>query len=73
MAKKAKETLGVESLEVVVDRGYCNGEEVKACEQSGMTAYVPKSSSSNLKRGLFTRRILFISLTRTVDDPGIQP
>jgi transposase len=56
MAKKAKETLGVEALEVVADRGYYNGEEVKACEQSGITAYVPKSnSSSNLKRGLFTK------------------
>jgi len=56
MAKKAKETLGVETLEVVADRGYYNGEEVKACEQSGITAYVPKSNpSSNLKRGLFTK------------------
>ena len=56
MAKKAKETLGVESLEVVADRGYYNGEEVKACEQSGITAYVPKpNNSSNLKRGLFTK------------------
>jgi hypothetical protein len=56
MAKKAKETLGVETLEVVADRGYYNGEEVKACEQSGITAYVPKpNNSSNLKRGLFTK------------------
>ena len=56
MAKKAKETLGVETLEVVADRGYYNGEEVKVCEQSGITAYVPKpNNSSNLKRGLFTK------------------
>jgi transposase len=56
MAKKAKETLDVETLEVVADRGYYNGEEVKACEQSGITAYVPKpNNSSNLKRGLFTK------------------
>jgi transposase len=56
MAKKAKETLGVEALEVVADRGYYNGEEVKTCEQSGITAYVPKSNTSpNLKRGLFTK------------------
>ena len=56
MAKKAKETLGVEALEVVADRGYYNGEEVKACEHSGITAYVPKSNtSSNFKRGLFTK------------------
>ena len=56
MAKKAKETLGVQTLEVVADRGYYNGEEVKGCEQSGITAYVPKpNTSSNLKRGLFTK------------------
>jgi transposase len=66
MAKKAKETLGVETLEVVADRGYYNGEEVKACEQSGITAYVPKSNtSSNLKRGLFTKEDFFMSLART--------
>jgi transposase len=56
MAKKAQERLGVETLEVVADRGYYNGEEVKACEQSGMKVYVPKpNNSSNLKRGLFTK------------------
>ena len=56
MAKKAKETLAVESLEVVTDRGYYNGEEVKACEESGITVYVPKpNNSSNLKRGLFSK------------------
>ena len=56
MAKKAKGTLGVETLEVVADGGYYNGEEIKACEQSGITAYVPKpNTSSNLKRGLFTK------------------
>jgi transposase len=56
MAKKAQETLGVQTLEVVADRGYYNGEEVKACEESGMTVYVPKpNNSSNLKRGLFTK------------------
>lgn len=56
MAGKAKEMLGVERLEVVADRGYYNGEEVKTCEQAGMTVYVPKpNNSSNLKRGLFTK------------------
>jgi transposase len=55
MAKKAQETLGVQTLEVVADRGYYNGGEVKACEESGMTVYVPKPNSSNFKRGLFTK------------------
>ena len=47
MAKKAQETLGVQTLEVVADRGYYNGEEVKACEESGMTVYVPKPNNSS--------------------------
>lgn len=56
MAGKAKETLGLERLEAVADRGYYNREELKACEQAGITAYVPKSNtSSNRKRGLFTK------------------
>jgi hypothetical protein len=55
MAKKAQERLGVQTLEVVADRGYYNGGEVKACQESGMTVYVPKPNSSNLKRGLFTK------------------
>jgi transposase len=56
MAGKAKEMLGIATLEVVADRGYYNGGEVKACEESGMTVYVPKpNNSSNLKRGLFTK------------------
>lgn len=56
MAQKGKELLGVETLEVVADRGYYNGEAVKACEQPGMTVYVPQpNNSSNLKRGLFTK------------------
>lgn len=66
MAKKAQETLGVQTLEVVTDRGYYNGEEVKACEQSGMTVYVPKpNNSSNLKRGLLPKRTFFMSHKRT--------
>jgi hypothetical protein len=66
MAKKAKETLGAGNSRGRADRGYYNGEEVKACEQSGITAYVPKSNtSSNLKRGLFTKEDFFMSLART--------
>jgi transposase len=56
IAGKAKEMLGSETLEVVADRGYYNGQEVKTCGDLGMTVYVPKpNNSSNLKRGLFTK------------------
>ena len=56
MAVRAKETLGVEQLEVVADMGYYDGKEVKQCAEAGITAYVPKPITSvNQKRGLFTK------------------
>lgn len=56
MAIRAKQTLGVEGLEVVADRGYYDGAEVKKCEQAGITVYVAKQqTSANRKRGLFTK------------------
>ena len=57
MALRAKETLGVEQLEVVADMGYYDGAEVKQCAEAGITAYVPKPLTSvNRKRGLFTKQ-----------------
>ncbi|HET8669991.1 MAG TPA: IS1182 family transposase [Candidatus Saccharimonadales bacterium] len=56
MALRAKQVLGVEGLEVVADRGYYDGAEVKRCEQEGVTVYVAKQqTSANRKRGLFTK------------------
>ena len=37
MAKAAKEVLQVEELEAVADRGYFNGEEIKECDDAGIT------------------------------------
>jgi transposase len=42
MAKAAKEALGVEKLDVLADGGYYNGTALKACEDDGITAYVPE-------------------------------
>ncbi len=57
MAVRAKETLGLEQLEVVADMGYYDGAEVKQCAQAGITAYIPKPLTSvNRKRGLFTKQ-----------------
>src|SRR3990172_8156662 len=41
MAQRAKETLGVETLEVVADKGYATPTELKACEEKGIVPYVP--------------------------------
>jgi len=57
MALRAKETLGVEQLEVVADMGYYDGAEVKQCAKAGVTTYIPKPITSvNRKRGLFTKQ-----------------
>ena len=56
MAMRAKQTLEVEKLEVVADRGYYDGAEVKKCQEAGITVYVAKQqTSANEKRGLFTK------------------
>ena len=49
MAKAAKTTLCAESLDVVADRGYFNGEEILACEQAGITVTLPKPMTSGAK------------------------
>ncbi|MGR9210391.1 IS1182 family transposase [Rhizobium leguminosarum] len=38
----AMETLGVDKIEAVADRGYFKIEDIEACEKAGITAYVPK-------------------------------
>lgn len=54
MAIKSKEALGVETLKVVVDAGYCNAKEIQACEEAGIEAYAPKINTSNsTKKGLY--------------------
>jgi transposase len=48
-ATAAKEVLGVETLEAVTDRGYFNGEEIKACDDAGITVTLPKPMTSGAK------------------------
>lgn len=56
MAIRAKQTLGVEPLEVVTDVGSYDGEEVKHCLEAGMTPSIAKPQPSrNQKQGLFTK------------------
>lgn len=57
MAEQAKEALAVDELEAVADRGYFKGEELLACEESGITTYLPKpQTSGSTKLGLFSKR-----------------
>ncbi|MBI2351816.1 MAG: IS1182 family transposase [Deltaproteobacteria bacterium] len=54
MAKRAKAMLGKDQLTVVADKGYYHGDEVKACEEAGITPYIQKANTSaNTALGLF--------------------
>src|ERR1700722_15110062 len=41
MAKAAKEVLEAETLQILADAGYYNSEDLKACEDDGIEAYLP--------------------------------
>ena len=57
MAEQTKQALGVEAIEAVADRGYFSGEQIKACEDAGITTYLPKPNTSNNRaKGLFDKR-----------------
>jgi len=49
MAKQAKDALGASGLNVVADRGYFSGEEIRKCHEDGITAFVPKCVTSGAK------------------------
>jgi transposase len=54
MAKRAKEALGVDELEVLADMGYYDGQQVKDCVEEGIMPYIPKAETSASKKlGLF--------------------
>ena len=48
MSEQARAAIGSEAIEAVADRGYYNGEEIVACEQAGITVYLPKPMTSGL-------------------------
>jgi transposase len=55
MAMAAKEALEVKALQALVDEGYYSSHELKACEDDGITAYVPvpKGNARLEKQGRF--------------------
>ena len=56
MALKAQAATGCEELTALADRGYFNGEQVLACEGTGVLPCVPKTDTSSAAlRGFFTR------------------
>ena len=55
MGQQALDATGCEEITVLADRGYYSGDEVLACEGTGILPCIPKTlTSGNAKRGLFT-------------------
>jgi transposase len=49
MAEQARAATGITELTVVADRGYFSGDEILACDQAGITPFVPKPLNSTSK------------------------
>src|SRR6476620_11553412 len=49
IAEQARTEMGVETLDAVADRGYYASEEIRACEEAGITVTLPKPMTSNSK------------------------
>ena len=58
MAKAAKAVLEVETVQVLADAGYYNSEDLKACEDDRVTAYLPVHEGNNKleNQGRFSRK-----------------
>ena len=49
MGTAAREAMGAEQLSAIADRGYYNAQQIKACDESGVAAILPKPTTSNAK------------------------
>jgi transposase len=55
-AAPAKEVLGVETIDVVADKGYFKIEDIESCEKAGMAPYVPRPQRGpSVRAGLFRK------------------
>src|SRR5258705_2261424 len=67
MAGQARDEMAVETLEAVADRGYYDGEEIKACEQADITVTLPKPMTSGAKAaGRFGKQVFIYLPTEDV-------
>ncbi len=71
-ADAARETLGVDKIDVVADRGYFKIEDIQACEAAGIAPYVPKPRrGSAAAKGFFTKdRFRYDTEADTYTCPG---
>lgn len=56
MAERARDAMDTTDLHVVADRGYYQSNAILACDEAGITTYLPRPlTSNNMARGLFAR------------------
>src|SRR5580704_17130427 len=75
MAKAAKEILEAENLQLLADTAYYNSEDLKACEDDGVVAYVPPHEGNGKleKEARFTRKdFSYDAATNTYRRPAGQ-
>ena len=73
IASQAKHVLGVDKLEAVADRGYYSGEEIPACDNSGIAVTLPKPMTSGMEaRGRFGEESGKLSHHYTNEEDGQQ-
>ena len=72
MAEQARAEMEAEKLEAVADRGYYEGEEIKACEDAGISVTLPKPQTSGAKaEGRFGKQdFVYISADDTYRCPA---
>jgi hypothetical protein len=70
MAKAARDAMG-KKIKALADRGYFSAPEIKACDDAGITALVPKSQTSGAKADGRFDRADFIYIAR--DDQYLCP
>jgi IS5 family transposase len=55
-AEPARDILGVETIDVVADRGYFKAEDIEACEKAGCIPHVPRPQrGSSVRQGFFRK------------------
>src|SRR5208282_6453438 len=55
-AEPARDILGVETIDLVADRGYFKNEDIEACEKAGCIPHVPKPQRGSSVRERFFRK-----------------
>jgi transposase len=55
VAQGAKEALGCDTLQAAADSGYADAEQIKQCEDAGITAFLPHPRSTNTQGPFFAK------------------